>query len=331
MRNNCPLLTALIYIIFMAIATLPSRTLFAESSPPSPISVDAAMDKTHITVGDVVTFSVTIRADQDIQSSLPDFNEHFKGFDLIDNGVKEPLKKDGQLDSVYWFQLRADLPGTYTIPPLPLSFTVPDPKNSEHSIQGQTLTPGVIVEVKSILHLQGEPGDIRDIKSILELSGGWLNYLLTFLVVLALSGLVFWLWRHRRPASPEGQAQSASTSLPPHEFALKELQVLKTKGLLEKGKYREHYFELSEIFRRYIGSCFSVPALDWTLEEITFKLKERMNSQLWQQARSVLEYSDLVKFAKSTPSFSDSVQMMDTTISFIQATRPTKEVNIQQT
>ena len=185
----------IIVLSFIIIALSPSPSIFAEDNPPSNISVDAKVDKTNITVGDVVTFSLTVKADKDIQFPIPDFNGQFKGFDLIDNGVEKTQKKNGQRESVYWYQLRANLPGIYTISPISLNFMVPDPQNKDKTIQGQILTPEVIVEIKSILHLQGQPMDIRDIKSILDISGNWLRYLLIFLLVLAISGPIVWLWK----------------------------------------------------------------------------------------------------------------------------------------
>ena len=319
---------ALCIIVLSFIALLPFQIygIHAEDHFFPPISVDAKIDKTDITVGDVVTFYVTVRADSDIESSLPDFNEHFRGFELIDNGAKEPREIDGQIESVFWYQLRADLPGKYTIPPVPLYFTAPDSQKNGKTIQGQTLTPEVNLEIQSILHLQGEPADIRDIKSILDISSGWLEYLFASLFILALLGLTIWIWRLRKQSSKLSPTGQTSLSLMPHELALCELQDLQAKGYLEKGHFQEHYFELSEIFRRYMGNRFSFPALDWTLEEITLKLKEDVNSELWQQARSILEYSDLVKFAKSTPSFDNSNRTMEATISFIQSTQPAEEV-----
>ncbi|MFQ5672351.1 MAG: BatD family protein [Nitrospinales bacterium] len=300
-----------------------------ESDPPSPISIDAGVDKTDLTVGDVVTFSVTVRADPDIQPSTPDFSGQFKGFDLIDNGAEAPKKVDGQIEFTYWYRLRADLPGTYTISPVPLTFAAPDPQNSGEMVQGQTLTPEVRLEIKSILHLQGEPTDIRDIKSILEIREGWMTPLVVGLLLLAAAGAAARFLRRKKPPA---QAPEQSIALPPHELALRELQTLKAKKWMEKGYFHEHYFALSEIFRRYLGNRFLFPALDWTSEEINRKLRELpdIDADLRQQVQTILEHTDRVKFAKHIPRLGDAAQIMDFILSFVHSTRPVEEVQTPQ-
>lgn len=302
----------------------------AEAGTSSPISIEAGVDKTNITVGDVVTFSVTVRTDPDIQPSTADFSGKFKGFDLIDNGAGTPRKVDGQIEFTYWYRLRADQPGAYTISPVPLTFMAPDPKNSGEMVQGQTLTPKVQVEIKSILHLQGEPTDIRDIKSILEIHNGWMTLLAVGLLLLAAAGAAARFLRGKK--TPARAAPAQSIALPPHELARRELQALQAKQWMEKGHFHEHYFALSEIFRRYLGNRFSFPALDWTSEEISRKLREYpdISTELRQQAQIILEHTDRVKFAKQIPTAGDAIQTMNAVLSFIHSTRPVEEVQTPQ-
>jgi len=76
---------------------------------------------------------------------------------------------------------------------------------------------------------------------------------------------------------------------------------LKSKGLIERGNAREHFFELSEILRRYLGKRYLFPALDWTTEEITeyFKNQEKIELTSRTEANRILKKSDLIKFAKA--------------------------------
>ena len=89
-------------------------------------------------------------------------------------------------------------------------------------------------------------------------------------------------------------------AIPTHEIALRELKVLKQKGLLDRGDAREHFFKLSEIFRRYLGKRYNFPAPDWTTDEITeyFQKQDKLESVSRAEAIRILNKSDLIKFAK---------------------------------
>lgn len=314
----------IIFIFGLGIAAVagPAGTVYAKEDGYSPISVDIEVDKPNITVGDIITLVVILRFDPAIQPASLDFSGYFKGFDLIDSGATGPDDAEGQVEFRYWYRLRADEVGDYTVPPVPITFIAPDPQNSAEMIEGQILSPETILEVKSILYLQGPPTDIRDIKSILEI-GGWSGYyLFAFLVALA-AGLGVLFRRLGKKKSPTAPTPSP-VSLPPHERAMQELQVLRAKGLTGKGLFREHYFELSEIFRRYLEARYSFPALDWTTQEITQKLSQlpEPEDHLRKQAGVILEHTDKVKFAKTIPSDNISNNTMNSIMLFIQATQP---------
>jgi len=98
------------------------------------------------------------------------------------------------------------------------------------------------------------------------------------------------------------------------------LEILKTKGLLERGLIREYYFQLSEIFRRYLGAKFKFPALDWTTEEIKNFLtrSSSLNQDVNEKICFILEHTDLVKYAKAHVTREEN--MTQEVISFVQET-----------
>lgn len=280
----------------------------------SPISVETKVDSAQITLGDVVTFSIIVHHDPEMEVAPPEVN--IKGFDFIESGLGKPSVVNGQIVQEYWFRLRADETGSHIVDPIPVMFTNPDPQNKTQKIPGQALTPKFTLEVQSVLRLEGEPKDIRDIKPLIPITQGWSAYYWIGLLLLAVTALAILLWklRKRKPSSP-------ARILPIHEQALLELESLKAKRLLEQGKAREHYFELSEIFRRYLGSRYSFPSLDWTTEEIYCKLQGLMelSEPLYQQAHSILKKADQVKFAKAV--VDDHAETFASIVQFIQTTK----------
>ncbi|OGW14724.1 MAG: hypothetical protein A3K09_07110, partial [Nitrospinae bacterium RIFCSPLOWO2_12_FULL_47_7] len=233
----------IILILLAAGVTRPSHAT-------SPISVETKVDVTQITLGDVITFSVIVHHDPDMEITPPTVK--IEGFDFIDTGVEKTPGEKGQTTHEYRFRLRADETGTHTVNPVLVSFTIPDKNNKDQKIQGQALTPKTTLEVQSVLRQQGEPEDIRDIKPIIPMGKRNPRYWLG-LILAVVAALSVWFWKLRKPTV------HARRALSPCEQALHELELLKTRQLLEHGRTQEHYFELSEIFRRYIGAIYSFP------------------------------------------------------------------------
>ena len=95
--------------------------------------------------------------------------------------------------------------------------------------------------------------------------------------------------------------RDSSVILTPEQKALNELQELKKREWMKLGRIQDHFFELSEIFRRYLENRFHFPAQEWTTEEIIIHLKNfsELNDNQKVKARTILIESDRVKFAKA--------------------------------
>ena len=298
-----------------------------------PISIDAKVDKTGVTTGDTLTFTVSIIADSDIKPYPPDFNPFFTGFEILDNGVKKPKNEGNQLKTEIWYRLRADQTGEFAIPPVAVKFSAPDPKYLNKLIQGQILTPEVTISVLSVLRQQGEPEDIRDIKPILDMEPDWRQYVL-FILLLFLVLILLFIWAEKSKPPRKTKLTSEIPVLLPHELAFKELNSLRSKEFLKQGLFRKHYFELSEIFRRYLGNRYHCPALDWTTEEIVDWMQK--NHPLQNSSRlhmlDILNNTDQVKYAKVQPTTFVSDKIMELIARFIQETmeKPHQETTKRQ-
>jgi hypothetical protein len=149
------------------------------------------------------------------------------------------------------------------------------------------------------------PDDLNDlapIKDILREPTRWTDYLpaaLAVLGVLGLLALLFWLFTRKS----KSRLLSRSIAVPPHELALRKLDLLAKKQLTAKGFVKEHYAELTFIVREFLEKQFAVPALESTTDETLRHLKSSaFPAPLHEPVRHLLEQSDLAKFAKITPS-----------------------------
>jgi len=288
-------------LLFMAFSFVSLSGFIQESTagPQSPISVEAEVTPVQATVGDLITYSIRVRHDPTIRPSPPKFMAP-EGLEMVDQGTRELPRRNTQIQQEFWFRLRADLVGTYDFPALAIPFLVSGDDDVGKTIPGRVSSPKIRLVIQSILHLQGEPTDIRDIKPLENIDRDWRPIVLGLLAAVLVIALGIFRYLKRRK-----QKVTESTLKPEHlspqETALRELEILRAKGLLEKGLIREYYFQLSEIFRRYLGAQFKFPALDWTTEEIKYFLtrSSSLNTENSEKICFILEGTDLVKYAKA--------------------------------
>ena len=272
------------------------NTTAAWTNAADPVSIKTQVDITQPTLGDILTYSIRVNHDSDIVIHTPEYVIP-EGFEKVGNGKKIPRKVNNQTAQEFWLKLRVDKTGLLTIPAIPLGFDAPDQNNK--IVKGKIMTAEVNVDVQSLLQLEGKTSDIKDIKPIFYIKAPWVHYIWKALGVLCLLALAYFIWKNWQKKADE--KLEPLTLLTAEQKALKELQELKSRELMKLGLIREHFFELSEIFRRYMENRYRFPAQEWTTEEIIshFKGLSDLNEKQKIQARTILTESDKVKFAKA--------------------------------
>jgi hypothetical protein len=309
----------------LALVLAPS-TVFAQSASQSPISAESRVSQRQITVGDIVTYSIIVRHEPGIHVLPPNPIAYFeKGFEYIDQGASEIKESEGQLEEIFWFKFRADKVGFYNLSNIPIEFTAPASDDPSQQVPGTLKAPKAVIEIRSVLFLEGEANDIKDIKPIIGAGFDWQRYLnwivLGMAALLAVGGFFWWLTRRKRTSIP---APSPVPNLKPHEIALADLDQLLAKKLLASGQLQEHYFELSEILRRYLGTLLSIPALDWTTEEIGEYISShsKMDNNARQTILALLPATDQIKFAKAPVELQTALNHVEAVRNYIRSTTP---------
>ena len=272
------------------------NTTAAWTNAADPVSIKTQVDITQPTLGDILIYSIRVNHDSDIVIHTPEYVIP-EGFEKVGNGKKIPRKVNNQTAQEFWLKLRVDKTGLLTIPAIPLGFDAPDQNNK--IVKGKIMTAEVNVDVQSLLQLEGKTSDIKDIKPIFYIKAPWVHYIWKALGVLCLLALAYFIWKNWQKKAYE--KLEPLILLTAEQKALKELQELKSRELMKLGLIREHFFELSEIFRRYMENRYRFPAQEWTTEEIIshFKGLSDLNEKQKLQARTILTESDKVKFAKA--------------------------------
>ncbi len=169
----------------------------------------------------------------------------------------------------------------------------------ENEILESKKTNSIPVTVKSVL--KEEDKDIKPLKSLIDIKGNpW--YLLKYVIAaLAVLGLVIFLIlriRKRRKAVPL-PPKPLMSPLEEWEFLLK---ALAEKKLIETGKLKLHFIQLTQIIKNFLHRDYGFNAEDSTTEEILYYLnKDETDGIIPDNMRFVLNTADLVKFAKFIP------------------------------
>jgi hypothetical protein len=160
-------------------------------------------------------------------------------------------------------------------------------------------TNSIPVTVKSVL--KEEDKDIKPLKSLIDIKGNpwyFLKYVIAALVVLGLViFLILWI-RKRKKAAPLPPKPLMS----PLEELESLLKALAEKKLIETGKLKLHFIQLTQIIKNFLHRYYGFNAEDSTSEETLYYLKRDETDGLIQDdMRFVLNTADLVKFAKFIP------------------------------
>lgn len=288
----------------------------AQTSSEAPITILSSVDKSTITIGDLITYTVMIEHDEAVNVILPSLGENLGGFEIRDYTVYNPAKEgDRILDRVDYIISTFET-GEFEIPPIEVRYTIP-PDTEEHIIR----TESINITVESLK--PSEEGDIRDIKPPWDIDYDWRPLLFYGLAGLLLVGLgigtVMYIRKRRRGETLLPRKREPERS--PHEIAYKELTRLEESNLLEKGKIKIFYSELADIIRRYTEKRFQIEAMELTTSQLLAELENIQEESLVDLYRQLLELCDLVKFAKFTPGAGQHIEVVQQARNIVDRTR----------
>lgn len=125
----------------------------------------------------------------------------------------------------------------------------------------------------------------------------WWPYILLGLIVIIIAVLLGYFWRARqRKLLPEPVYIDPRS---PEEIANEELNELLSRNLLDSGKEKVFYGELSRILRQFLERILGVSLMELTSYECLQQLRSRLDVQTSKRVENVLTEGDMVKFAKT--------------------------------
>lgn len=183
----------------------------------------------------------------------------------------------------------------------------------------------VKIEIKDIKANADEAFSIKEIMPIII----WVIIGIAFCVACFYG---YKLWKKYKNSNIKDLFIKPKPKLPAHIIALNSLEDLRLKRLIENGRVKEYYSEISEIIREYLFGRFSISAIEMTTDEILSEVENVKD--ISNDSISLLDYilknSDLVKFAKFIPDSYVSDKCMKNSLEFVNQTKPIEIIEVNK-
>lgn len=265
-------------------------------------------------------FIIAIEALADAQASI-DINTENCNKDFEAELKNEPPETDGDKAFLQRFSLSLEPQwhGTVTVPEILVSFSFKDRSPVVIPLPAATIT---VTEQSADSQAPLDDSAAQTLRDGLppKTPIPWIA-ILSSVAILAVI-VAIWYFAKRPPKAERVRAVPVQ---PPHKIALRELDDLLAQQLIEKGFYKQFYDRISEILRDYIERRFNLKAPERTTEEFLQELRvsqDIFSKQHLLLLNNVMKHTDLVKYARLTPSSDEITQTIRDTRTFITETIP---------
>lgn len=275
--------------------------------------VRSSLDTNVVLIGDHTVLNLDVQVPLNSALQWHSLDSVYAGIEILSSS---PIDTVTQNDGIVYSQKINLIPfdsGYYALTPIAFPYQQND---SWDTIRSNSLA--LKVETIQVDTTQA----IKPIKPPIDVPWHWkdaLPYAGAVLGILLLVALVYFLLSRKKeqPEPVEVEVDDRAA----HQIAFEKLAQLEQKQYWQKGKIKPYYVELTYILREYIEHRFETDALESTSEEIIESLKvTNIKTTLKDRIRSVLDWADLVKFAKASPGGETHMEALKTVKKFIRKT-----------
>lgn len=290
------------------------------SSVEAQVKATANLDTSAMTIGDQVTLTLEVEAPVDEMLQWPTWQDTIVNkVEIVKKGILDTIeiRKDNLRKYIQEMVVTSFDSGYYAIPPIRFEYY-----NGDDSIRHFVETEPFLLEVHNVpVNLEE---DIRDIKPVIR-PGIAFREILPWLLIVIVVGLmvlgVFMFIKGKRN-SVEVEMLRFDPEIPPHEFALRELEKLMVEKLWQQGKVTLYYTKLTEILRIYLQLKLDIHAMEMITPEIMTTIRQKKVPDLaMDQMAEILERADMVKFARFQPELLVHEESMKKAVNFVLLTK----------
>lgn len=286
MLRKIALFISLIFVGFGCFAQMPS--------------FKTSIDKQTIVLGEQFHVKLEVNIPHNtfnLQSlSIPDSIPHFE---LIGKGKSDSIHGDASTTFTQVLNFTSFDSGSFVLPQFKLNFLAVD-KGKVYS--GFTDTFKINVTYNPIDSIK----PFHDIHTVIDVKNEtplWVWLALIDGILLLIAIIIYLIKKFKKKPSTEVFA----SKLTPLEEAIKNLNDLKEKRLLEQGNVKEFHTSLVSIFKRFLSRKISKDITSLTTSETLLVMEQaKYGMDNTSVLAATLRMADAVKFAKYQPSLAES-------------------------
>lgn len=269
-------------VFFVIVAAINFSGCKKDESLTESLFITAELDTTSATVGDIITYSVSVQNPGRYTVFFPDLHDTLNL--EVRNRSQFSDKKFPSID----FQLVPWDTGIFSIPSYPVQFLNPD-----STFAFEMATNPLELNVLSVLNPEN-PEELHPMKEPVPVSPpiAWQFIILISLFIILLISAVY-IWKQRIP-SIVIPPQIYDSTVPPSTIALEKLDQLDANGDSKK-----FYVELSYALREFVENSLFIKTLEMTTKEISeYRAWIDVSDDLFTAWIDLLTRADMVKYAK---------------------------------
>ena len=289
------------------------------------VHLSVELDRSDAVVGDPIVLTIEVTAPDGYNVEMPSWDDSIDSFNIDEHFTPPDVPEGNQRRWSHQYTISTFESGEVEFPAVEISFT---PAADESSGNTQTVeacaTQPILLTIHSFVGGDAGREAHRDIRGMVEVplprSLIWIWWLIGGVCLVIVTTAIVVLRRHRALLTP-----ALEPELPPHVWALQELDRLHADDLFRHNKVQEFYFRLSDIVRNYIERRFGLMAPERTTEEFLREAHHHtVLSETHQQLLSdFLTAADMVKFALYRPVAEEGNTAGQAARNFVEETTPT--------
>ncbi len=280
------------------------------------VTIQATLDSMDIFIGEQAHIMLKVTTDSKSKIVFPVYpsKQLVKGVEVLKEEVVATEKLNGghQQSVTKCYTITSFDSAMYYLPPMKVKVDSKDYESKSLALKVLTLD----VDTLHVDKFFG-PKDIADVpyswqdwKSIF-----WMSILLILLLFFV--GYIALQLHNNKPILKRWRLK---TILPPHLWAMKEIEKLK-EDVLKKDDAKEYYSELTDVLRSYIQRRYGFSAMEMTSNEIIDRLMTNADTQSIRELKELFQTADLAKFAKLQTLLSENDENLLRAMNFINATK----------
>ncbi len=308
----------IIILILFIVAPFVGRSEAEREGKPK---IEVSLSPTTIMIGDQPILQIKITKDVSQKVAFPEFDRQMNDYiEVLMQGAIDTVRQDNSREMTLTrnYLLTTFVAGEHHIDSLPVFYLDGNVVDTLYSTQPMKLmvntylidtTTQTIFDIKPPIHTR------LLLKEIL-------NYIMLGIVALIVIAIIIYVVIKLRRKEPI----FSKPKVPAHIKAESQLSKIKDMQLWQQGKHKEYYTMITDTIRNYLDDRFHKNAMEMTTDEIMTSIKDDAIPQGDKDMlQELLMLSDLVKFAKFTPSIDDNERSFATAYDFVEHTKRAEE------